>query len=127
MDADTAELRRQLERYEDCLRAVCSELELPQSESGPCDDPLRYERAIESLDVLYRNAEAQRALAVDRLHRAETALEPFAAVGRSIHPMWDKERRANTLNIGEIRVKHYRRAAEVLVTSASAPLLAEAS
>jgi len=43
--------------YEECLRAVCSQLELPQSESGPADDPRLYEKAIESLDVNLKLAE----------------------------------------------------------------------
>lgn len=59
MDAADAisALRSENERLTDCLRTVCHELELPQSESGPCDDPKQYEDAILALDVLWRTAE----------------------------------------------------------------------
>lgn len=45
--------------YADCLRVVCTHLELPQSESGPCDDSFRYDRA---LDALRRELEHQSAM-----------------------------------------------------------------
>ncbi len=48
--ADALEaLQAERDQYGELLRNICGELELPHSESGPCDDPLKYEQAIEGL------------------------------------------------------------------------------
>ena len=69
----------QTARYEDCLQTVCSFLELPFAESGPCDDPARYEQALEGLDKLYRQTEAERVEHSKARFEAEAKLEALSA------------------------------------------------
>ena len=52
-------LRAENERHKDCLVTVCGHLELPRSEAGPCDDPARYDHALEALDKLLKDTEAE--------------------------------------------------------------------
>lgn len=63
-----------LENYEDILRTVCHHLELPQTESGPADDPLLYERALVSLLAELKSTEAERVLHKEARHIAEAKL-----------------------------------------------------
>jgi hypothetical protein len=45
------QLQREVDLYTDILRSICGLLELPHSESGPCDRVGYYTRAIEGLQV----------------------------------------------------------------------------
>jgi hypothetical protein len=115
-----AELEIRCETFEDCLRTVCHHLELPQSESGPCDDVTLYDRSLEDLDLLYRKAEAERAVAVSRLHRAEAALQPFADAAAPLSDLWSDGRRAATIRWEGLKVEHFRRAKQVLAIAMEA-------
>lgn len=117
-----AELRARLERYDDCLRTVCHHLELPQSDSGPCDDPSRYDRALEGLLADLAKTEAERKLAADRRFRAEAALQPFADAAKGLSDFWDDARRAATIAWDGIKVEHFRKARQALAVNAPAAL-----
>lgn len=67
--------QRENGRYEDILRSICHLLELPQSESGPCDDSNAYTRAIESLQVDYTTTEAERVEHMKARYKAEAENE----------------------------------------------------
>lgn len=80
-----AVLSAKLAVYEGILRVVCGHLELPQSESGPADDVVLYDRALKAADEYAKKADAD--LAVNRkarfsaeadAHRLRKALRPFA-------------------------------------------------
>lgn len=81
-----AVLNAKLAMYEGILRVVCGHFELPQSESGPADDVVLYDRALEAADEYTKKADAD--LAINRTarfvaeadtHRLREALKPFAA------------------------------------------------
>jgi hypothetical protein len=54
------QLQREVDLYTDILRSICGLLELPHSESGPCDGVGYYTRAIENLQVDLARTEAER-------------------------------------------------------------------
>ena len=122
---EVAELRLTLERYEDCLRTVCHHLELPQSESGPCDDPSRYDRALEALLVDLATTEAERKLASERRFRAEAALQPFADAAKGLSDFWDDRRRAASISWDGLKVEHFRKARQALAVNSPADPITE--
>lgn len=69
----------------DILMAIACELELPRSESGPPDDALVYTNAIEALDLLYRQTEAERVRHSTARFAAEARLaEVGAALAKAV-------------------------------------------
>lgn len=68
-----AVLNAKLAAYEGILRVVCGHLELPQSESGPADDVVLYDRALEAADEYTKKADAD--LAANRAARFKAEAE----------------------------------------------------
>lgn len=110
---------RRAATFEDCLRTVCHHLELPQSDSGPCDDSSRYDRALEALLADNAVTEAERKAATDRMYRAEAALQPFADAAKGLSDFWADQRRAASIAWDGLKVEHFRRAAQVLAVTQS--------
>lgn len=71
--AEAAE--RERDEARDCLNVVCLHLELPRSESGPCDDEAVYDRALSSVEKFYLDhAEGAIMLRQRQLDEARSAL-----------------------------------------------------
>lgn len=111
------ELLARLERYEDCLRTVCHHLLLPQSASGPCDDPSRYGRDLEGLIAQLEEVEAELKLTKERRFRAEGALHPFAEAAKGLSDVWAGTRRAATISWDGLTVDHFRKAGQALAVN----------
>ncbi len=87
--AEVATLRGERDTTHDCLRIVCHHLELPQSESGPCDDASAYDHALEAADRLYRETQAERDT------HAKARWEAEAEVARLTDRLEESERNRN--------------------------------
>ena len=68
------------ERLRDVLMSIAGLLEIPRSENNPCDDVSQYERAIESMDVAYRQAEADRVKHASARYKAEAERDRLRAL-----------------------------------------------
>jgi hypothetical protein len=73
--AKIEQLQREVDLYTDILRSICGLLELPHSESGPCDGVGYYTRAIEGLQVDLAKTEAERAEHATARYKAEAEAE----------------------------------------------------
>lgn len=60
------------------------------------------------VEVLQRRKEA--AAHEEAVVALTEALRPFAAIGAEIHESWDGDRRAYTLNLARLKIRHLRRA-----------------
>jgi hypothetical protein len=69
------QLQREVDLYTDILRSICGLLELPHSESGPCDGMGYYTRAIEGLQVDLAKTEADRVEHSTARYKAEAEVE----------------------------------------------------
>jgi hypothetical protein len=73
--AQPSEAQKDGAHWRDVLMGVAGRLELPRSvESGPPDDPMVYERAIDALEEAYETAEAERKEHAAARFKAEAAL-----------------------------------------------------
>lgn len=68
------EVSAERDQYHDLLMSICAMLELPRSESGPCDDVNAYERVVEGLKSDLANTEAERAEHSTARYKAEADL-----------------------------------------------------
>lgn len=132
-----AEAQRERDGYCDLLMSICSMMELPRSESGPCDDIGEYERAFEGLRTDLAKTEAERVDHANarwkaearaetaesrlshlqtRLEEVEGALKPFADFIEGTDPAWSDERRIATLNydFNKLKLGLFRRARAAL-------------
>jgi hypothetical protein len=92
------QLQREVDLYTDILRSICGLLELPHSESGPCDGVGYYTRAIEGLQVDLAKTEAERVEHSQARYKAEAETERWHRIamdagvivhvgGHTSHPM----------------------------------------
>jgi chromosome segregation ATPase len=80
--AKIEQLQREVDLYTDILRSICRLLELPHSESGPCDGVGHYTRAIESLQTDLAKTEAERVEHSRARYKAEAEIEQLKGVIR---------------------------------------------
>lgn len=83
---EDSELGTRCVTYDEILRTVCHHLEIPHSESGPCDDVRVYDRALSAADEYTKKADAD--LAVNRKARfaAEAEVERLRVAADHIAP-----------------------------------------